>query len=273
MSLPMAAPTSFAGLSRRAVLAAAAGAVVARHRAFAQDSSEVVTLGGVGQQPGQWAREPIVIGDRVYDAYIDTAMKYGQYFGYTCEFDASWMVLSSFGVDVTLDDQVAIVGLDQSVEPYYVDEPDGVKIYGGDIARRFSGDYRKNFLARSTGKAIRKVFEQHGLRVRRVDTREELETVLLRGRPVWIKATVDFKPWVPATWVSPTGRTFPTVLGNDHAVVVIGFNAEVVVIRDPLGPTDTNWERAFEYEVPWDQFLAVWEAQAFDGLAVGASKR
>jgi hypothetical protein len=42
----------------------------------------------------------------------------------------------------------------------------------------------------------------------------------------------------------------------------------VVVIRDALGPTSTNWNRAYEYEVPWDAFLAAWEAQGFDGLAV-----
>jgi hypothetical protein len=58
------------------------------------------------------------------------------------------------------------------------------------------------------------------------------------------------------------------VLGNDHAVVVIGFNADVVVIRDVLGPTSTNWRRPQEYEVGWETFLRSWGAQGFDGLAV-----
>jgi hypothetical protein len=83
-----------------------------------------------------------------------------------------------------------------------------------------------------------------------------------------MKTTVDFKSWRPALWVTPEGKTFRTVLGNDHAVVVIGFNSDVVVIRDVLGPTSSNWQRPYEYEVRWDTFLQVWEAQSFDGLAV-----
>ena len=58
------------------------------------------------------------------------------------------------------------------------------------------------------------------------------------------------------------------MLGNDHAVVVMGYNDEVAVIRDVLGPTSSNWERAYEYEVPWETFLPIWEAQGNDGLAV-----
>ena len=67
----------------------------------------------------------------------------------------------------------------------------------------------------------------------------------------------------------PDGRTYKTVLGNDHAVVVMGFNKDVVVIRDVLGPTSTNWQRPYEYEVSWSKFLAGWGAQSYDGLAVG----
>jgi hypothetical protein len=63
------------------------------------------------------------------------------------------------------------------------------------------------------------------------------------------------------------------VLGNDHAVVVMGFNAESVVIRDVLGPTSSNWQRPYEYEVDWPTFLAAWEAQEFDGLAVAPPSR
>ena len=89
---------------------------------------------------------------------------------------------------------------------------------------------------------------------------------LLAGALIWLKTTVDFKPWRPATWLMRDGRTRQTVLGNDHAVVAIGFNAESVVIRDVLGPTSSNWERPYEYEVDWPTFLAAWGAQEFDGL-------
>ena len=47
---------------------------------------------------------------------------------------------------------------------------------------------------------------------------------------------------------------YVTVLGNDHAVVVISYNKDGVVIRDVLGPTSTGRNRPYEYEVDWKTF-------------------
>ena len=163
---------------------------------------------------------------------------------------------------------IALVGVDTSIEPYIKESKDGFFIYGGDITQGFSGNIKENFLARSTGEAMRKAFEQYDLGVTPVNDRAGVEVALGAGELVWIKTTVDFKPWRPAVWVMPDGRTRQTVLGNDHAVVVMGFSERGVVIRDVLGPTSSNWQRPYEYEVDWDTFLAAWGAQAFDGLAV-----
>jgi hypothetical protein len=133
----------------------------------------------------------------------------------------------------------------------------------------FSGDYSWNFLCRTTGQGFRPVFERFGLDTRQVRSRFRVEYFLSRGYLIWIKTTVDFKDWVPATWITPEGREMQVVLGNDHAMVVIGYDDEVVVIRDCLGPTDTNYQRPYEFEVPWDRFMACWGAQGYDGLAVG----
>jgi hypothetical protein len=210
-----------------------------------------------------------VVNGKVYDAYIEAATKNGQWFHYTCEFDAAWVVLKTFGHDVSLAKQIEIIGLADGPEPYYRETANGVMIYGGDIFNAYSGDYKKNFLARSTGSAMRKVFEHYDLKVTPVHDRESVEAALLRGEVIWIKTTVDFKDWVPATWVLPDGSTYKTVLGNDHSNVVIGFNEAVVVIRDPLGPTSTGRTRPLTYEVPWAKFLRAWGAQQYDGLAVG----
>ena len=203
-----------------------------------------------------------------YDAYVPAATKPGQFAYYTCEFDAAWVILKTFGHDVPLEEQLAIVPLDQSVEPYAVPTDDGYVVYGGDISAGFSGDYTSNFLARTTGEAMRPLFEDYGLEVRKVYSRRGLERSLRDGALVWMKSTVDFQPWEPVTWVAPDGREFPGVLSNDHAVVAIGYDADGVVIRDVLGPTNTNWGRTQEYKVDWDAFLAVAEAQGFDMLAV-----
>ena len=214
------------------------------------------------------ARQVVTEDGRVYDAYVPAALKHGQFYQYTCEFDAAWAVLATFGYDVPFEEQLEIVGHDTSIEPYYQETPSGFVIYGGDITSAFNGDYTHNLLARTTGEAMQPLFEHFGLTVRPVHTRNAIEATLDRGGLVWIKATVDFLPWQPTTWITPDGTELPTVLGNDHAVVVMGYNEDVVLIRDVLGPTDTNWGRPFEYEVPWPPFLAVWEAQGYDGLAV-----
>ncbi|NJN19186.1 MAG: hypothetical protein HC822_24505 [Oscillochloris sp.] len=179
------------------------------------------------------------------------------------------MILQSYGFDLSVDDLIARMPIDTSLEPYIVeDRNEGFLIYGGDIRNAFSGDYTGNFLARSTGAAFSGLFAQYGLESRAVRTRADVEAALLRGEMIWMKTTVDFKPWRPATWITPDGARLKTVLGNDHAVVAIGFNNEVVVIRDVLGPTSSGRDRPLEYEVTWDTFMAAWGAQDYDGLAV-----
>jgi uncharacterized protein YvpB len=158
--------------------------------------------------------------------------------------------------------------VDASVEPYIEETEQGFVIHGGDITNAFSGNYRDNFLARSSATAIRKAFDHYGFRSTLVSDRSSVESALRRGALVWIKTTVDFRSWRDAIWVMPDGRTHRTVLGNDHAVVVMGYNERGVVIRDVLGPTSSNEQRPYEYEVDWSTFLASWEAQSFDGLAV-----
>lgn len=211
---------------------------------------------------------PVEVSGRVYDAYIPAATKPGQFFQYSCEFDAAWVILKTYGIDATADELTGGIAYDTRVEPYIKQTKDGFLIYGGDIERAYSGDYKKSFLARSTGSAMRQIFDRYGLKSTLVNDRPALEAALRAGQLVWIKTTVDFKPWRPATWITPDGRRFKTVLGNDHAVVVMGFSDRGVVIRDVLGPTSTNRQRPYQYEVDWQTFLAAWGAQANDGLAV-----
>jgi hypothetical protein len=212
---------------------------------------------------------PTVRDPASYTAYVPTACKTGPFFLYTCEFDASWAVLKTFGIDAPLEEQLSLVEVDRRIEPYAEWTSAGPVVYGGDISRYYSGDYTHNFLARTTGPVMRKIFQHYGLRAVQVSTRERVEDHLRVGRIIWIKMTVDFLDWVEATWVTPEGERSPVVFSNDHAAIVIGYDDDVVVIRDVLGPTDTNWGRQYEYEVPWDTFLRCWGAQDSDGLAVG----
>lgn len=214
---------------------------------------------------------PVERNGRLYDVYLDAAVKNGQAYQYSCEFDAAWVILQTFGINADVDEIISRTPIDGSIEPFYEETANGFVIHGGDIFSAYSGDYRKNFLARSTGAVFVPVFASYGLRAEPVSDRAGLQAALRGGGLVWIKTTVDFKPWRPATWITPEGRTHQTVLGNDHAVVVMGFNQDVVVIRDVLGPTSTGRNRPLEYEVAWDTFLRSWGAQENDGVAVFGS--
>lgn len=205
---------------------------------------------------------------RYYDAYVPAASKEGQFYHYTCEFDASWVVLATFGYDVGFEEQLEIVGHDTSIEPYYEETTEGFVIYGGDITTAFSGDYYDNMLARTTGQAMMPLFQHYNLDATPVNSREGIEQTLNQGGLVWMKATADFLPWADTTWVTPQGEQLPTVLGNDHAVVVMGYNDFGPVIRDVLGPTSSNWNRVYEYDIPWETYLGVFNAQGADGIGV-----
>lgn len=267
------------GITRRALVAGAAtGLVAVTHitPALAQSvdpftyirSMEATT--DLGQHPGQPASEidPVAAGGWYWDAYIQLPIKEGQDFHFTCEFDSAWIILKAYGFDVGLEEQLGIVGVDDSLEPYYEETPEGFKVYGGDIHNYYCGHINENILARARTNAMRKVFEAKGLGVSLTPTRELIEAALLRGEPVFFKSTVDMLPWRPAIWYTPDGKEYPVVLTNDHALVVMGFNADEVIIRDPLGPTSTNWERPWQWRVRWDRFLEVLAAQGNDAIAI-----
>ncbi|MBA2468696.1 MAG: hypothetical protein H0V37_04765, partial [Chloroflexia bacterium] len=225
----------------------------------------------LGQVVGQPASEtgPTLADNRIWDAYIQVPIKEGQDFSYTCEFDSSWIVLTAYGHQMTLDEQLDIVGHDLSIEPYWEETVSGFVVYGGDIEEMYSGDYRENLLARARTTAVRKVFDAVELPVTETPDRLTTETALLAGQPVFFKSTVDMLDWDPTTWLCPDGDEFPVVLTNDHALVVMGFNDEDVIVRDPLGPTTTNEIRPWQYRVSWDRYLDVIASQGNDAIAIG----
>ena len=225
----------------------------------------------LGQRVGQMASEtgPMSAANRSWDAYIQLPVKEGQDFDYTCEFDSAWIILMAYGHDMTLDEQLGHVGHDLSIEPYWEETVSGIFIYGGDIAEMYSGSYTDNLLARARTSAVRKVFDAVELAVTSTPDRASTENALLQGQPIFFKSTVDMLDWDPTTWITPDGDEFPVVLTNDHALVVMGFNEEEVIVRDPLGPTTTNETRPWQYRVSWDRYLDVIAAQGNDAIAVG----
>lgn len=265
-------------IDRRSMIAGLAATAIGRPaaRTRAQDFDPFLYITAMpattdyGQQVGQPASEigPIVADNRTWDAYIQLPIKEGQDFHFTCEFDSAWISLRAYGYDLTLEQQMAIVGVDTSIEPYWEETPDGIDVHGGDVDLYYCGHYNENILARARCNAVRKVFDANGLGVTVTDTRPKIEAALLRGEPVFFKSTVDFLDWRAAVWHTPDGDDFPVVLTNDHALTVMGFNETDVIIRDPLGPTSTNTERPWQYTVSWERYLQVIAAQGNDAIAI-----
>ncbi len=77
-----------------------------------------------------------VVNGRVYDAYIPAATKESQAYQYSCEFDAAWVILQTYGYDVSVDALIEAVGVDDSIEPYIEETSEGYIIHGGDIEPR-----------------------------------------------------------------------------------------------------------------------------------------
>src|ERR671910_1657139 len=144
--------------------------------------AELIALAAVtpvaGIRPAAAQGGMVTPDGRVYTAYVPTATKAGQFYQYSCEFDASWVVLATFGKDVPFEEQLAVVGHDTSVEPYFEETAEGFIIHGGDITSAFFGGYTAKMLGRATGSAFLPLFEHYGLEAETVKTREEIEAIL-----------------------------------------------------------------------------------------------
>ncbi|MCC2630166.1 MAG: hypothetical protein K0S14_3816, partial [Thermomicrobiales bacterium] len=85
-----------------------------RRRLLAELGALGVAAPVAGIRPGATAAQGGVItpDGRVYTAYVPAATKVGQFYQYSCEFDAAWVVLATFGKDVPFEEQLDIVGHD-----------------------------------------------------------------------------------------------------------------------------------------------------------------
>ena len=186
-------------------------------------AAAVTSLAGIRRASATAQGDVVTPDGRVYTAYVPAATKPGQFYQYSCEFDAAWVVLSTFGQDVSFEDQLAVVGYDTSVEPYSEQTEDGFIIYGGDITSAFCGDYTSSLLARSTGTAFLPLFKHYGLGAETVTTRDEIESTLDRGGLIWTKATVDFLPWdatdlAHSEWQVGADRVWQRPRGRGHGL-------------------------------------------------------
>jgi len=162
-----------------------------------------------------------------------------------CESVALYMLLKYHGVEVTIEQIVE--ELPKGRAPYY---KNGV-MYGGNPEIEFIGDPRDEKSFGVYDKPIADIannYKSHAVNVRGKKLDELLPLVKL-DRPilVWVSIALT-PPYTSHQWIyEPTGETidWPWLL---HAVVIVGFTENRIIVADPMPGTIVSYDRkTFEY--------------------------
>ena len=147
-----------------------------------------------------------------------------------CESVALYILLKYNGVNVNVDDIVN--NLKKGELPYEI----GGKIYGGNPEVEFVGDPKTRYsygvynepLAEVANMYKKNVISKKGLEF------EDMLKIVEEKRPVLVWTTINLsKPYISQTWIyKKTGETIKWISG-EHAVVVIGYNNNEVIVSDP----------------------------------------
>lgn len=156
-----------------------------------------------------------------------------QYPGYPtgCESVALTILLRYHGINVTTDQIIA--NLKKGVVPYY---EDGVK-YGGNPEVEFIGNPYSNSsygVYQNPVAAVATAYKT-GINVKTNFSFDEVLELVSNNRPVlfWTSMYLAL-PYISDSWIyKSTGETIYWK-ANEHAVVVIGYNADSVIISDPI---------------------------------------
>jgi len=148
-----------------------------------------------------------------------------------CESVSLYILLNYYGVDVTVADIVE--ALPKGEEPY---KKDGV-YYGADPHKVFVGDPRRESSFGVYNEPIAKTAQQFkdGAVAESGVSLERIKKTVAGRDPVIVWTTVSYErsPKVTAGWkVKETGEEIQW-MGNEHAVVVYGYDADNIYVSDP----------------------------------------
>lgn len=165
--------------------------------------------------------------------YISNVPFINQYPNYPtgCESVALTILLKYYGVSVTPDD--IITRLPKGSTPI---EKNG-KVYGGNPEVEFIGNpYSLNAYG-VYEKPIAKVAEQYksGIKIATGTNFEKILEIVKTGKPVMVWTSMYLAvPYISQSWIyEPTGETIYWK-ANEHAVVIIGYTEDKVIISDPI---------------------------------------
>ena len=166
--------------------------------------------------------------------YITNVPLINQYPDYPtgCESVALTILLNYYGILVTPDDIIS--NLPKGDIPY---SKDG-QIYGGNPEIEFVGNpYSLNSFG-VYEKPLAKVANQYktGIKIATGTDFDEILKIVGSGTPVIVWTSMNLaSPYISTSWIyEPTDETIYWK-ANEHAVVVIGYTNDKVIISDPIG--------------------------------------
>lgn len=164
-----------------------------------------------------------------------------------CESVALYLLLKYNGVNTTVDDIVD--NLKKGDMPYLV----GSTYYGSDPEEVFVGDPRSSYSYGVYNKPLVEVANMYksGINSRIGLAFDDMLSLVKGNKPVLVWVSINLsKPYVSSTWVDKdSGKTIKWLAG-EHAVVVIGYDSENVIVSDPY----TGSIRYFNKEVFKDRY-------------------
>lgn len=151
-----------------------------------------------------------------------------------CESVALTMLLNYYGISVTPSDIISV--LPKGALPY---EKNGT-IYGGNPEIEFIGNpYSLN----SYGvyeKPLAEIANKYkpGITIATGTEFNKILEIVGAGKPVLVWTSMYLAaPYISTSWIyEPTGETIYWK-ANEHAVVIIGYTSDKVIIADPIGGT------------------------------------
>ena len=173
---------------------------------------------------------------------IDTEITYSQFPNYPtgCETIALYILLKYNGIETTPDE--IINRLKKGDLPYKIED----EMYGGNPEIEFVGDPRNDYsygvyndpIAEVANTFKENINNQQGLEL------DEILSIVSEKRPVMVWTTVENLPSrVSAIWIYRNTGEKIYWKENEHAVVIIGYNDEQVIVSDPYTGRITRYDR------------------------------
>ena len=173
---------------------------------------------------------------------IDNEITYSQFPNYPtgCESVSLYILLKYNGIETTPDE--IINRLKKGDLPYKIED----EMYGGNPELEFVGDPRNDY---SYGVFNTPIAEVANTFKGNVQNREGMEldeilNIVSEKRPVMVWTTINnLSSGTSAIWIyRPTGEKIYWK-ENEHAVVIIGYNDEQVIVSDPYTGRITRYNR------------------------------